>query len=79
MVISESGRYHPYFLFLFVWEARRKLCAQSSKVNDRVDWVNLYYNPISIIRVMLWTASARYYLIFFFFSHCYIHVYLDNM
>ena len=26
----------------------------------------LYYNPISLIGVMVWTASARYYLVFYF-------------
>ena len=60
-------------LFIVKWyvgEARRKLCAQSCKAM----WLGelmLYYNPISLKSVMVWTSSARYKLIFvFLIAYC---------
>ena len=42
--------------------ARRKLCT-GCKAND---WLILYYNPISLLSVMVWSASARSSLFFLF-------------
>ena len=52
---------------LYAEETRRKLCAQSCKANF---WVYLFYNPISLLCVIVWTALARYNSFFFsFLSH----------
>ena len=55
----------PYFLSLMGYTIK--------VVRQMIGWINIYYNPISLLSVMVWTALARYNLIFFI-SHCYIYI-----
>ena len=50
------------FMNLILGEAHRKLCAQSCKAND---WVNFYTIIQYLLYSWFWTASARYNLIFY--------------
>ena len=41
-------------------------------VRQMIGWNKIYYNPISLISVMVWTASVKYNHVFFFsyYIHC---------
>ena len=60
------------FIVYIAGEARGKLCTELSG-----KWLGeliLYYNPISLISVIVWTASARYILIIYFSLLIYIYL-----
>ena len=59
MLIDSS--FYNYIYYSYAGEARRKLCAQSCKA---IDWVNYYYTIIQyLLSMIMWTSSARYNLL----------------